>query len=170
MATRAAATQGELLADGAYREAMQRAGHLLAARPRSEHEMRIRLTDAGFDDAVVERTAVRLVDLKLLDDRAFALQWVEERGRVKGRAPEALIVELAAKGIPRELAEEALVAAGIEEEAQARRVAARLVGKVAHKALPEQGAALMTMLVRRGFSEEAAEVGARSALPPEGWD
>ena len=170
MATRAAATQGELLADGAYREAMQRAGHLLAARPRSEHEIRIRLTDSGFDDAVVERTVTRLVALRLLDDRSFARQWVEERARLKGRSPEALIVELQGKGITRELAEEALEAAGIDEEAQARQVAARLVGKVAHKALAEQGAALMTMLIRRGFSPEAAEVGARSALPPEGWD
>jgi regulatory protein len=149
---------------------MQRAGHLLAARPRSEHEIRVRLSDAGFDDLVVERTAARLVQLKLLDDRAFAHQWVEERARSKGRAPEALVAELQTKGIARELAEEALEAVGIDEEAQACQVAARLVGRVGHKPLAEQGVALMQMLLRRGFSHEAAEAGARSALPPEGWD
>jgi len=170
MATRAAVTQGELLADGAYREAMQRAGHLLASRPRSEHEIRIRLSDAGFDDAVVERTVERLLQLKLIDDRDFARQWVEERARLKGRSPEALIVELEGKGIPRTIAEEAIGEVGIDEEAQARQIAGRLVDRVAHKPLGEQGVALMQMLLRRGFSEEAAEAGARSVLPPEGWD
>ena len=171
MATRvSAAGDQQVLLNGAFHEAMQRAGHLLSTRPRTEHEMRARLGTAGFDDDVVARTIERLIDLKLVDDAAFALQWVEERARLKGRAPEALVAELAAKGIDREVAEAALAAAGIDEEAQARAMAARLVARVAHKPLPEQGVALMTMLTSRGFSEEAAEAGARSALPPEGWD
>jgi regulatory protein len=172
MATRAAAAAGDerILSDGAYHEAMQRAGHLLATRPRTEHEIRARLRGAGFDGDVVERTVERLIELRLIDDSAFALQWVEERARLKGRAPEALVAELAAKGIDRDLAEAALAAAEVDEEVQAKAMAARLVGRVAHKPLPEQGLALMSMLVRRGYSEEAAEAGARSALPPEGWD
>ena len=172
MATRAVAAAGDqqILLNGAFHEAMQRAGHLLSTRPRTEHEMRARLGAAGFDADVVERTVERLIELKLVDDAAFALQWVEERARLKGRAPEALVAELAAKGVGREVAEAALTAAGVDEEAQAKAMAARLMTKVAHKPLPEQGLALMTMLMSRGFSEEAAEAGARSVLPPEGWD
>lgn len=173
MATRAGAAavdQQTLLADGAYHEAMQRAGHLLSTRPRTQYEMRARLEAAGFDGDVVGRTIDRLIELKLIDDAAFARQWIEERARLKGRAPEVLVAELAAKGIDRELAETALAVAEIDEEAQAKAMAARLVGRVAEKPLGDQGLALMTMLMRRGFSEEAAEAGARSALPPEGWD
>ncbi len=172
MATRAVAAAGDqqILLNGAYHEAMQRAGHLLSTRPRTEHEMRARLGAAGFGNDVVDRTVERLVELKLIDDAAFALQWIEERARLKGRAPEALVAELAAKGIERELAETALAAAGIDEEAQAKAMAARLLTRVAHKPLAEQGLALMGMLMSRGFSEETAEAGARSALPPEGWD
>lgn len=170
MVTRMSGGETAVLADGAFHEAMQRAGHLLAARPRTEFEIRTRLSAAGFDDEVVDRTVTRLVELKLIDDVAFAQQWVEERARRRNRSPEILIAELQAKGIDRAAAETAVTAAGIEEEGQARLVAARLIDKVIRKPLGEQGAALVGMLMRRGFSEEAAQAGARAVLPPEGWD
>lgn len=170
MATRATAvSQGELLADGAYHEAMQRAGHLLATRPRTEHEIRSRLSSAGFATDAVERTVARLLQLELLDDHDFARRWIDERAG-KGRAPQALVAELEAKGIDRELAEEALAESGLDEEEQAKQVAIRLATRVANRPLTAQGVALMQMLLTRGFSEEAAEAGARAALPPEGWD
>ncbi len=170
MVTRMSGGESAVLADGAFHEAMQRAGHLLATRPRSEYELRTRLAGAGFEEGVVDRTVERLLELKLIDDAAFALQWVEERARGRNRSPEILIAELQAKGIDRAAAEAALAAAGIDEEGQARLVAGRLVAKVIDRPLGQQGAALMAMLMRRGFSEEAAEAGARAVLPPEGWD
>ncbi|MDQ3941095.1 MAG: RecX family transcriptional regulator, partial [Actinomycetota bacterium] len=66
------------------KEAMERAGRMLALRPRTEKEMRDRLREADFDDEVVEDTIVRLVELNLLDDHAFALDWIEERAPRKG--------------------------------------------------------------------------------------
>ena len=169
-ATRVGATQTELLDDGAYREAMQRAGHLLAARPRTEYEIRIRLTSAGFESPVVERTVARLIELRLVDDAAFARQWVAERAMSKGRAGRALIAELGEKGIDRALAEEALGTAAIDEVAQATELAARFVGKVANKPLERQAEALMGRLLRRGFAHEVAAEAVRAVLPPEGWD
>jgi regulatory protein len=169
-AVRAGATQTELLDDGAYREAMQRAGHLLAARPRTEYEIRVRLTAAGFEEIVVERTVARLIELRLIDDAAFARQWIAERAGPKGKAGRALIAELSEKGVDRSLAEEALGAAGIDEVAQATELAARFVGKVADKPLARQAEALMGRLLRRGFSHEVAGDAVRAVLPPEGWD
>jgi regulatory protein len=169
-ATRAGVTQTELLDDGAYREAMQRAGHLLASRPRTEHEIRIRLTAAGFEDLTVERTVARLIELRLLDDAAFARQWIAERALAKGKAGQALMAELAEKGIGRALAEAALAEAGIDEVAQATELAARFLPKVGHKPLDRQAEALMGRLLRRGFSHEVAADAVRAVLPPAGWD
>lgn len=169
-ATRVGASQTELLDDGAYREAMQRAGHLLASRPRTEHEIRIRLSSAGFEDPVVERTVERLIELRLIDDVAFARQWIAERALAKGKAGRALIAELGEKGIDRAIAEEAVAAAGIDEVAQATELAARFLPTVVHKPLERQAEALIGRLVRRGFSHEAAADAARAVLPPEGWD
>lgn len=164
------ATQEQLLDDSLYREAMRRAGHLLASRPRTIHEMGIRLAAAGFDGSTTSRTIDRLIELRLLDDAEFARQWVAERAVAKGRAGEALVEELAHKGIAREAAEEAVAAAGIDELAQAKELAARFVSKVAGKPLERQAEALLARLLRRGFSHEVARDAVRSVLPPEGWD
>ncbi|HWC13376.1 MAG TPA: regulatory protein RecX [Actinomycetota bacterium] len=169
-ATRIGASQTELLDEGAYREAMQRAGHLLASRPRTEHELRVRLSMAGFEELVVDRAVERLIELRLIDDAAFAQQWVSERALGRGRAGEALVAELIEKGIEREAAEEAVAAAGIDEVAQAAEVAARFVSKVGDKPLERQAEALLGRLLRRGFSHEIAHDAVRAVLPPEGWD
>lgn len=149
---------------------MQRAGHFLASRPRTEHELRSRLQAAGYAQDIVERTIARLFELRLLDDHAFALQWVAERAISKGRAGNALISELIGKGIDRDLAEKTVADAGIDEEIQARELAARFVSKVAHKPLEKQAEALLGRLLRRGFSHEVARDAVRAVLPPEGWD
>jgi SOS response regulatory protein OraA/RecX len=77
---------------------------------------------------------------------------------------------LESRGVSREVAEEALTAVGLNEETQALEVASRLLRKVVRYPLGEQGPRLYELLRRRGFEHEAAEAGARSVLPPEGWD
>ena len=170
MATRATDATHDPLVEGAYREAMQRAGHLLASRPRTEQELRIRLSSAGFDRAVVAHVIERLIELRLVDDEAFAHQWVAERAVTKGRAGDALISELVEKGVDRSVAEEAVSRAGIDELAQASELAARFLPKVANKPLERQAEALLGRLLRRGFSHEIARDAVRSVMPPEGWD
>ena len=152
------------------KEAMERAGRLLSVRARTEHEIRERLGTAGFPEPVIEQTAARLIELGLLDDIDFARQWVRERSARKNLGPRALQAELAAKGISRQLAQEALQHEEIDEEALAAEAASRWVRKVARFPLPEQAYKLQQMLLRKGFSSEAAEAGARAVLPPEGWD
>ena len=152
------------------KEAMERAGRMLALRSRTEKEIRDRLTEAEFDGDVVEDTVARLYELELLDDVAFARQWIEERAERKGLGPRALLSELYRKGVDRTDAEQAFAESGLDEEAQAKEQAARLVRKVIRFPLREQGGKLVQMLVRKGFSYDTAEVGARSVLPPEGWD
>jgi regulatory protein len=152
------------------REAMERAGRLLTRRPRTRIEMVERLADAGFDADVVAATVDRLEELGLVNDAAFARQWIEERARTKGRSPAVLLKELAAKGVDPEVARGALEEMGPDEAAQAAGVAARLVPRYADRPLHQQAARLLAALAQKGFSEEAAESGVRAVLPPEGWD
>ena len=152
------------------KEAMERAGRLLSVRARTEHEIRDRLETAGFPAAVIEQTAARLIELGLLDDLDFARTWVRERSTRKNLGPRALQAELAAKGISRQLATEALEHENLDEEALAAEAASRWVRKVARFPLAEQAYKLQQMLLRKGFSSEASEAGARAVLPPEGWD
>ena len=86
----------------------------LEARSRSVAEVRRRLTDAGYRPELVEGAVTRLTDLGMLDDVAFARQWVESRDRAHPRGEHALIVELRQKGI-----DASVIAATIKERREA---------------------------------------------------
>jgi SOS response regulatory protein OraA/RecX len=78
------------------------AARFLELRSRSVHEVRRHLADAAFPAELVERAIGRLLELGMLDDRAFATAWVESRDRTRPRGRMALRGELALKGIDRE--------------------------------------------------------------------
>lgn len=152
------------------KEAMERAGRMLALRSRTEREVRDRLREAAFPDEVVEDTIARLYELELLDDEAFALEWIEERALRKGLGPKALIAELARKGVDRTTAEVALGRSGLEEERAATAVAEKVMHRVMRFPLADQAAKLQQILLRKGYSWDAAEAAVKAVLPPEGWD
>ena len=152
------------------KEAMERAGRMLALRPRSERELRDRLKEADLPDDVIEDTVARLYELELLNDEDFALDWIEERTQRRGLGPKALMAELYRKGVDRSTAEAALARSGLDEEATAIAQAERVLHKVIRYPLRDQASKLQQMLLRRGFSWEAAEAAVKSVLPPEGWD
>jgi regulatory protein len=151
-------------------KAMERAGRWLALKPRTERELTDRLLDGGFDPRVVADVVARLTELGLLDDAAFARQWVEERAGRKGIGGSLLVVELVGKGIDQAVAQAAVEEAGLDEAARARAVAASHLTKVAGLPLPRQAARIQALLLRRGFGSEVAEEATKSVLPPEGWD
>jgi len=151
-----------------YREAMGKAGRILARRAHSEQELRDKL-GTRLNDAVGDVVVARLQQLGLVDDAAFARQWVEERAARKGRG--VLAAELEAKGIDTEVIEGILSRFPEEhEEARARELAVKHLDKVAGKPLPRQAASILQMLLRRGFEPELAEAATQAVLPPKGWD
>ena len=164
------ADEGPTEAEEALAKAVERAGRYVVHRPRSERQVRDKLAGLGYDETTIDNAIARLVELRLIDDPDFARRWIEERARTKGKAPDVLVSELRARGVSREVAEEALAEVGLEEETQALEVAAKLVRKVLRFPLGEQGPRLYELMRRRGFSHEHAEAGARAVLPPEGWD
>jgi len=80
-------------------DVLEAAARYLEARPRSVHEVRRRLTTAGYRPDLVEAAIARLGDLGYLDDDAFARTWVESRDRARPRGEHALRRELRLKGV-----------------------------------------------------------------------
>src|SRR3954471_10152177 len=78
---------------------VEAAARFLEARPRSVAEVRRRLTQAGYRADLIETAIARFLELGVLDDAAFAAQWVESRDRANPRGEHALIIELRQKGI-----------------------------------------------------------------------
>lgn len=148
-----------------FKAAMSKAGRFLARRPHSRAELAEKLKT--FDSNTVEAVLARLDELGLIDDDAFAEQWVRERS--SGRGSRALSAELAQKGVAPESIGAALAGAG-DEAARADELAGRYLRKVAHKPPAKQAGSIQGMLLRRGFSLEVAIGAARRALPPVDWD
>jgi regulatory protein len=78
------------------------AARYLEQRSRSIDEVRRHLNEAKFPGPLIEEAVARLVELGMLDDRAFAQAWVESRDRARPRGVQALRRELGLKGIDRE--------------------------------------------------------------------
>lgn len=128
----------------------------LAPRPRSEREIRGRLARHQVAEEVVEGALEALRAQGLVDDRAFASYWVDQRRTFRPRGARLLKAELRQKGVAVELAEEAT---GIEagEESEAYRAAYKRARQYLVAGIDERTFRLRMgqFLVRRGFGWEA---------------
>ncbi len=153
---------------------LKAAARFLEARPRSVHEVRRRLLDAGYRAELVDAVVDRLVEFGMLDDEAFARAWVESRDRARPRGQRALRRELRLKGIDAGLMDQILTeraaadgpqADEAADEAAAERLLARRAAALARIGDPGlRRRRAYALLARNGFDPEiAARVAARVA-------
>lgn len=91
----------------------------LAHCPRTQAEVVRRLRRAGYEDGTIKTVVDALAGADLLDDMAFAREWVESRSRSRKLGRVRLEAELRRKGVESDAIAEAL--AGLDSEAQAGR-------------------------------------------------
>lgn len=103
-----AADVDRLRAEDAYHGALDRALKHLGLRPCSRAEMDVYLRDREVDEPTRGRVIERLEQLELVDDRAFAAWWVANRSANQPRGRLALRSELDARGLAREIIDEAI--------------------------------------------------------------
>ncbi len=89
-------------------EALKRALKFLAYRPRSEAEVRAKLTQLGFPNKVIEATVRKLHSLNFVNDKTFARNWALGRVEGRGYGPLRIDRELRQKGIAKSLVNEVL--------------------------------------------------------------
>ncbi len=89
---------------------LEAAARFLEARSRSVHEVRRRLTGAGYQPELVDGAITRLTELGMLDDEVFAQAWVESRDRARPRGERAIREELRTKGLDRAVVDDVLEA------------------------------------------------------------
>ncbi len=163
------------------------AARFLELRSRSVAEVRRHLAAARYPAFLIERAVGRLLELGMLDDRAFGRAWIESRDRARPRGEQALRRELALKGLDRELIAEILaeragesgsqddgfgpfgaVGPGAETRA-AQKLVARHSTALRRIADPRQRRQrAYALLARNGFGPETCrEVSARFVAPDE---
>jgi len=94
-----------------YHKAWKRCLDYIAYRQRTLHEVRTRLKELQVQDSIKDSIESRLLSLGYVNDQEFARQWAESRVRSKGFGPKRLKNELRKKGIPADLADEAVAEA-----------------------------------------------------------
>ena len=135
-----------------FEKLFDRTLRLIAARPRSQKEIKnyLKGKKASFD--LAKKISVRVARVRTLVDRAFADWWIEQRSTFRPRAKKALKIELLQKGVNREVIDEAL--SKIDEAALAKKALQKKMR--AYKNLPPQKLRekVYSFLYRQGFSWE----------------
>jgi regulatory protein len=137
----------------------------LTGRARSRAELRTKLDSRQVPPEISERLLDRFTEVGLVDDAAFARSWVESRQAGKGLAPRALAQELRRKGVPDDVAREALEV--VDEEAQrdaARRLVRRKLRSLSRVDTATATRRLVGMLGRKGYSSGLAFAVVREEL------
>ncbi len=127
---------------------------LLTVRARTQEELRRALATRQVPDAAAKQVLSRLAEVGLVDDAAFAHDWIAGQAR-RHRGRRVLARELTDKGIDRDLVVEAVAGISAEQEYEtARRFAERRLPSLAGAAGPVRFRRLAGALARRGFSSD----------------
>ena len=129
----------------------------LTGRARTRSELAAKLASRNVPGDVAGRLLDRVEEVGLVDDAAFAREWVEQRQSGRGLARRALAQELRRKGIDDEVAREVLDEVDDDDEVEAARMLVR--GKLRSvRSLDRDKAVrrLVGMLARKGHSSAVA--------------
>lgn len=130
---------------------------LLTARPRTRTELRQALLRKEIEEDVADQVLSRLDEVGLIDDAAFAELWVHSRHTYQGLGRRALATELRRKGVPDDVAAEAVATVDADaEEERARQLVRKRLHSLAGVDETARLRKLVGMLARRGYSEGLA--------------
>jgi regulatory protein len=139
--------------ESSYQSALSLALNYLTPRSRSQMEIRRYLQQKEFAENCVVRVLAKLEDMHAIDDRAFAISWIQSRVRVKPKSSRALSYELQQKGISAEIITETIADNDdIEMALKAGRTKASLLFRTRALPISVFQTRLSGFLQYRGFS------------------
>lgn len=145
---------------------------LLTDRARTVQELSQALRRKEIPDEVAQRVLERFDEVGLVDDQAFAGQWVRSRHTQRGLGRRAIAAELHRKGVAKEIADEALTEIDAEsEEIRARQLVDRKLRTVSIATKEQRVTAarrLVGMLARKGYGGDIAYRVVREAIAEHG--
>ena len=130
---------------------------LLAVRSRSRAELAAALRRKGIPEDVAESVLDRLDDVGLVDDAAFAELTVHSAHTYRGLGRRALGAELRKRGVPDEIARDAVAAVQpADEERRARELVQRRLRSTTVSDEDTAVRRIVGMLARKGYPEGLA--------------
>jgi len=141
-----------LINNGAFQHCLGAAYRYLSYRPRSEGELRQRLSQHGCNSEVVEKAITKLKELNLIDDSAFAQFWKDNRLSFNLKSKRLIQRELRSKKVAAEIVEQ--VTSDLDDEDNAYKLGCSRMHALAHLDYPDFHRRLSRYLGYRGFSYE----------------
>ncbi|MEU8901729.1 recombination regulator RecX [Nocardia sp. NPDC048505] len=143
---------------GTVEQAKEACLRLLAVRARSRAELAQRLAAKGYTPDITEQALARLTDVGLIDDAAFAEQWVHSRHTFSGKGKQALAQELRRKGVAQADAAPALESISTDDESARATELVRRKLRTIPSGLDREKVLrrLVGMLARRGYPQSVA--------------
>ncbi|HYN56985.1 MAG TPA: regulatory protein RecX [Motilibacterales bacterium] len=137
----------------------------LEVAPRTRAQLATTLRERNVPDDVARRVLDRFEEVGLIDDRVFALMWVESRQRARNLSGRALRSELRTKGVPEDLINEAVRSVSAEDELRAaREVAERKARSVVGLPRATQVRRISGALARKGYGSAMSAQVVREVL------
>ncbi|MFB8274630.1 recombination regulator RecX [Nocardia colli] len=157
---------------GTVEQAKEACLRLLAVRARSRAELAQRLATKGYSAEITDRALDRLTEVGLINDAAFAEEWVHARHTFSGKGKQALAQELRRKGVAQSDAEAALDAiSSDDEEDRARELVRRKLRSIPSGLDREKTIRrLVGMLARRGYNQSTAFTVVKTELAQAEFD
>lgn len=140
----------------------QKAINYIARRMHSIYEIKTKLMQKGYEKRLIEPVLTEMAEKNILDDKAFALQFAEEKIRLKLWGKSKLRAELMKKGIAREIIDEVLFEIFPEgnDIEKAITLAEKKIGGFSFKNLPaeKKKLKLFSFLSSRGYDYETIKI------------
>lgn len=104
----------EVLLEEEWLKAKDKALKFLSYRQRSQKEIEDKLKKEGFNDEIIEKTVDFLKSYNLIDDIAFAKNFMMDKSNINKYGPERIRYELYMRGISKDIIDEVLEGYGDE--------------------------------------------------------
>ena len=142
---------------GGKKQAGIHALRLLAASPKTRRELERKLSDKGYEEAVIRNTLDELERQGLLSDRNFAVDLVSRFIHARPSGARRIRFELKRRGVPAKLQEEVLAQFQADDErGRARELAAERWRRFSHLPVEKRIKRVYDFLIRRGFDFQTA--------------
>lgn len=153
-----------------YPEALNKAVALLAQRARSGGEIRQKLERAHYLEDTIDMVLYKLEKERLLDDGAFARDYAASCAR-RQMGKSRIRMELARKGLPRELIDRTMEQLPQEEADDAAiRLAQKLLRRHNGEDTRKEMQKVLAAMARRGYSYEDSKEAIEAVLQAEDDD
>ena len=149
-----------------YKGALRAALYMLARASKTEMEIEKRLSDRRYDPKAIKKVLEYLKEIGYINDESYAESFIRSTKDVTGTSRRTIYQKLAAKGVDKEIIQQELDKAEIDDYASALSAAKKKISSLKGSSR-EKKLKLLNYLYRKGFGIDACKRAAEELVREE---